>query len=293
MDKNAKQPTHLSNGKHAMAGFTNSLNEYFKKANFDHTAEVGDFYTPQQFGIVIEKSRDSELSRKLVQKICHPPLHDGEFYHYTKLNNAKKILEEKQLRLTSLEKRIDQGEIKPFLTKFGYEYPQEKNRYKRTLSKLYYTSFTSCDVPKRSEEHLWDNFALKDGARFKFHIKVSTGNFRRIKYGSDIDSDGRFFKGIRNLSASELGYDFFWDDASIACATHLGENLRIEHESRLLYSTKWEKFGMKIENGGDYSYVNLKFGENKELELCIKLLEVQSNSNLAIPSGVRHIPRED
>lgn len=232
------------------------------------------------------------LSTALTRALS-PPIHSGEFYHYTSSPNA--ILASNTLRLTSVKKRIAESELQPFLVKFGFDYPQElipgstTPRYHESIgSQIFYTSLTDTTLSPSEEQYFWETFAGKDGARMRFKINLKSGCLRRMVYGSELDSVANIYRAISDLTQQSLGKVFIWDDAATVCALCLPASYNIEREVRLV-----ARPGSGLPRGlhHGFEFLEARIGFNPELSLSIELLEIQSDiPTLSYPTATT-IPR--
>lgn len=268
------------------------LNALFDEYEFGVTANSDDFSFLKD--VVTDDINGGRISTQLSRKIW-PPLHQGEFYHYTTKAAAENILSSCSLRLTSLKKRIGEDEIREFLGKFNYHYPLEidpetsRPRYVESLTQgYYYISFTDTEASLETEEYFWSTFAGHDGARFKFRLQVETGFLRKLVYGSDIDRWAEFFRRMSDLTRTELQKEFFWADAGVVCALYLPAEYLHERESRLVIHSSW---GLDEKTDGASFYVELQFGLNEKVLVTLDLMEVQSDLPLSIPKGTIQISR--
>lgn len=240
-------------------------------------------------------SDDRPISKALTSAIA-APIHRGEFYHYTRAAAADSILRSQTLRLTSIQKRIGEEEISPFLLQFGYSYPLSLDentgtaRYLDSVANdIFYASFTDTNVTAERERQLWNVFAGSDGARLKFRLAVDSGCLRRMVYGRDINRWAQMFNDITQLTQTKLGRIFFWDDAATICALYLPEDYDAERETRLIIRRSW---GLPVRSTGGFDYIEVAFGQNAQVALELWLLEVQSNNTgLAAVAPVKVTPR--
>lgn len=176
-----------------------------------------------------------------------PPIHSGEFFHYTSAANAERILTSKSLRLTSIRERIGEGEISPFLLQFA--------RYLDSFAGgIFYVSLTDINISAGQEAYFWERFAGENGARFRFSLTVASGRLRRVVYGRNISKWAQLFCDVTALSKQQLGRIFFWDDAATLCALYLPEDYDIESETRLVTRKSW---GVPISTESGIDYIDM------------------------------------
>jgi hypothetical protein len=271
-------------------GFNAILDAYGSVERYESTDTIY-----EAGGLVIDANSEAcALSRLLTSLVCER-IPGGSFYHYTSGEAAKNICESKVLRLTSVMKRLHEGEIVELLQGFDYKHPLEidpntgaPNFYKSIAPGLFYASFTETDLSKDEEQYFWDTFAGRDGARLKFRLDLNSGLLRRVSYGDNLKRAIQLFREINALVAN-FGYKgFFWDDVGYVCALHLPGKFQIEKEIRLI-AKKSSQLASSIENG--FEYLELPFGSNPHLALEIELIDVQTDradfGGLGIPIIVR------
>lgn len=267
------------------------LNSLLAAKGFDLVLTTDDFHFLSEV-VTDANTFERRLSTALTRALS-PPIHSGEFYHYTSAPNE--ILASGTLRLTSITKRIGESEIQPFLKRFGFDYPQElipgstTPRYQESIaSQIFYTSFTETTLLPTEEEYFWKTFAGLDGARLRFRICLRSGCLRRMVYGSELDTIADVFRCISELTAKSLGKVFFWEDAATVCALCLPTSYNIEKEVRLL-----TRPGSGLPRGmhRGFEFLEAKIGCNPQLLLDIELLEIQTDRpSIGHPSATL-IPR--
>jgi hypothetical protein len=232
---------------------------------------------------------------RLLTSLVSEPIRDGCFYHYTSGPAAKSICASKVLRLTSITKRLNEGEIREFLEGFDYKFPLQNdpssgvpNFHSSIAPRLFYVSFTETNASKDAERYFWDTFARKDGARLKFHLHLDSGVLRRISYGETLNRACQLFQQIKELISS-FGYEgFFWNEAGMICAIYLPVEFQRENEIRLIAS---KASGLAGGSDAGFEYLELPFGFNTRLALKMELIEVQTNRSDLGAFGVPLIPR--
>jgi hypothetical protein len=246
-------------------------------------------------GILTDANSPSRAISRLLTGLLSAPIHSGIFYHYTRGQAAKTICTSQILRLTSISKRISEGEIEDFLKRFGFNFPLQidpqsgkPNYYTSLARRIFYTSFTDIDIPKETDGRLWDDFSREDGARLKFRINLRSGHLRQISYGSDSDRALVAFKQVHSIIAKHGYKAFAWDDAGIACALHLPSKFQSEKETRLI---AYENCGLMLGHDSSFDYLEMPFGENRSIPLNIELLEIQTNRSDLNSFGFPIIPR--
>jgi len=274
--------------------YINGLNDIFTKYDFGIRATTEDFNFLER--VVIDSIKGGRISKQLTNQIC-PPIHDSEFYHYTKKMGGESILATSRLRLYSVEKRIEEDEIRAFLEKFDYKYPlgideaSQKPRYIQSIADgFYYISMTDTVLTPGEEQYFWTEFAKDDGLRLKFRLRVQSGCLRRITYGNGIDKWANFFKEVQNLTKQKLDKEFFWADAPSVCGLYLPHQYSHEKETRLVIKRAW---GLDEHSDGSHKYVELKFGHNQSVVTDLELIEIQTDNEIHAPAGVKKIRRNE
>ncbi|MDX2110142.1 MAG: hypothetical protein SFY80_07880 [Verrucomicrobiota bacterium] len=272
--------------------YIQGLNDIFTKHEFGIQATKDDFNFLER--VVIDSIKGGRISKQLTNQIC-PPIHDSEFYHYTNKVSGESILTTSRLRLYSVEKRIQEDEIRAFLEKFDYKYPlgideaSQRPRYVQSIADgFYYTSMTDTDLTPNEEHNFWTVFAKGNGFRFRFRLTVQSGCLRRITYGNGIDKWADFFKEVQDWTKNSLNKEFFWEDASSICGLYLPHKYSYERETRLVIKRAW---GLDEHSDGNHKYVELKFGYNQSVVTDLQLIEVQTDNQIQAPDGVHKIKR--
>jgi hypothetical protein len=234
-------------------------------------------------GVVTDACTEGRPISTLLTSMFTPPIHGGEFYHYTRGDVANKILDSGILRLTTVRKRVTEHEISDFLRKFECDYPlgiepgSNAPRYETSLaSKIFYTSFTDVSLSEADEKYFWTQFAAPTGARLKFRLSLKSGCLRRMAYGDQIESCVKLHRDIIDLTHRSLGKVFMWADIGVACALYLPSPYNIEKETRLI--TRLE-CGLQLGTEGGYEFLEAIIGDNIAIALRIELLEVQTDQS--------------
>ncbi len=272
--------------------FITKLNRIFGDYDFGIQAEENDFSFLKE--AILDTKGGGRISEHLNSLIC-PPIHELEFYHYTPFDAGQNILQTQKLRLTSVEKRLNDNEIHEFLNKFNYTYPLENDpdtnqpRYKNTLATdLFYVSMTDISLSQKEEDSFWRKFAESDGFRLKFKVNVPSGCLRRMTYGSKIDKWAEFSKEIQSMSFDDFGKHFHWKDCVPMSAFYLPEDYEVEKETRLLIRSSW---GLKEKEDKGNRFVELDFGFNESTGINLSLIEIQTDQIITPPTGMVITPR--
>lgn len=270
-----------------------ALNDLFARYGMGITVTANDFLFLDEV-VTDDINGDRQLTVALTSAIS-PAIHSGEFYHYTKRETATAILNSQRLRMTSVEKRIEEDEIEGFLWKFGFTHPltldfdTKEPRYKTSLAReIFYTSFTDTSLRPDEEQYFWDTFAGADGARLKFKIELKSGCLRRMVYGDDIEKWAQFFREVTEITQKMLGKIFFWGDSATVCALHLPDSYDVEKETRLITR---RSCGLCLGNDAGSEYLELKFGSNDPIKVDLQLLEIQTDQPVENTSGAIVSPR--
>lgn len=273
--------------------YTEELNRMFERRAVALRVSQADFTFASEY--VTDIHRERRISGFLTEQFS-PPIHEGEFYHYTSAVGLEKIITSNLLRLTSLQKRASEDEIKLFLRRFGYNYPLQTDpetkapRYLTSIApRIFYLSLTeSTAITAAKDGTLWNNFAGNDGARLKFRMKPQSGNLRRMMYGGQVDALADLFRELTEITQRVLGKPFFWADAGIVCALQLPFSYETEAEIRLIARRDME---LPYGRDGDVEYLEVKLGHIPQIGLEVVLTEIQTNRFMLPPSGVSVIRR--
>ncbi len=161
-----------------------------------------------------------------------PP--DRPLFHYTSISSLTSIASSYELHLFSIEKRIDQAEIKSFAKDHGLKgYLDTSNGnppfYKELAKDLFYTSFTESE---QSDPDLWSLFGEKGhGIRLKVLIKPTQCELRSIQYKKKTRT--LLSQLNRELADQHLPPFCPWTISKIG-AFYLPSDLKSENEVRLL-----------------------------------------------------------
>jgi len=275
------------------AHYAEDLNRLFERREIDLRVAPSDFLFAPEY--VTDAHRDRRLSGFLTGKFS-APIHEGEFYHYTSAVGLEKIIESNVLRLTSLQKRATEDEVKIFLRRFGYSYPLQTDpetnapRYLTSIApRIFYLSLTeSAAITATKDGTLWNSFAGNDGARLKLRMKLQSGNLRRMMYGDQVDELADVFREVTEITQRVLGKPFFWADAGIVCALQLPFSYETEEEIRLIARRDTE---LPSGRDGGTEYLEVKLGYTPQMGLEVDLVEIQTNRLINPPAGVSVIRR--
>ncbi len=244
---------------------------------------------------------DGPLYNLMIEDLFPTIVGEVEVYHFAPRKAAQGILESSppKLRLTSMTKRVSsggysEGELTDFLEKFGFpNFTSATNNLDQMAGSKFYTSFAKANLNVSDEQKLWDSFAKKDGARFKFRIGAAAPyHFKEIKYDLD-GSSAEIFREINESIRLRHGYQINFNSWSTFIGFYLGRYM-YENECRILLDTQQIPSAIPIKpNAPEYPYFEVEIGSacaNPKIEL----LEVVSDEpNLPIISGVTYRRRNE
>lgn len=244
--------------------------------------------------VVIDTFNGGRISTHLTNQI-YPPIHQGEFFHYTSISATQSILNSRKVRLNSIQNRIDEDEIREFLEKFDYDYPlgideaSRKPRYIQSIANdFFYISMTDNKLTDKEDKYFWKKFAGMNGSRLKFRIKIQSGCMRRMIYGKDIDKWADFYREVKALTLKKLKKQFFWEGAATVCALYLPFGYHHEKETRLVIKRSW---GLQEMNDGNMNFVELQFGYNQSTAITLELIEIQTDQKIDVHYKSITVPR--
>lgn len=270
-----------------------ALNELLQSRGIIAEACPEDFHILSE--VVIEAFKSNRVISDALSTSVSPPIHNGTFYHYCDAKSAENILRTNNLHLTTIKKRIFQGEISTFLKLFEFDYPLENNPatgrprfHEYIANEIFYISLANTYLPPDSDQHNWDEFAKSNGARFKFSIETQTGCLRQIVYKVEMCKWAQLFSEIQTVTKKHLGRKFFWADVCAMSALCLPDFMNIEDEVRLLTRAQ-----SSLKRGSDsgWDYLELPFGYCEELKSKLTLLEIQTDNQKLRHNGVELIRR--
>lgn len=219
-----------------------------------------------------------------------PSIASATVYHYTSQDSAEKILNSGIFRLTNIEKRFVDNEIRTFCETHGLKGYLEPGidgapKYRSLIMpNTYYASFTETVLSKSEEDYFWSTFSGGDGVRLKFEIHATNPNFRKIHYelkaGKPIPVLDQLTKSILNKFARE----FILKGISRLCSFYLcGTTYGKEREYRMLHRV-WENFGPQPTGSGSTSYIELPLDTITECGYRLKVVEVHSCDRPRMPA---------
>lgn len=240
--------------------FTNDINIILKKygiketINHTHLVRVKTLEIDNlSLSFFQNKNEDVNRLAKIVENYIWNNAEENIYvYHFTKEDVAKSIESSKKLRLYSLFKRYDDGEIKDFIKDFDIPYEIKDN-----YEKIFYSSFTS-KIPKLSDTDMVNKF--RDftgiyGARLKFKVIKKDKNFRYINYDK---SKFQLIHDLRKMIKDNYQVELIINGFTTRFASfYVNEKFSYENEVRLYKNLLFdEEFCIKKDEN-NFSYIEL------------------------------------
>ncbi len=237
--------------------------------------------------VVIEyTSSEASLSQALIEHFFPAEKAGIELAHFTSLESFESIAKSNELRLSSLLKRLNEQEFKPFAVDFGLlGYLDAKNGepyYKTLMGDLFYTSFT--DPEPNNSSYMWQLFG-DQGKGVKITFQVSPierhAEIRRVRYGSKNQAVKSLIKSIMLRIKQECGRHFVMRGISRVGAFYLplGYALELEHETRLLVKSWGDGPAHQLVSGDQQcKYLPLMLGTGGNKFCSLNIIEIQSGS---------------
>lgn len=239
---------------------------------------------------------DQRLSLAIVDNLW-PTVSEQEVFHFTSADAAEAILASNTFRLTNIERRFDDGEVRVFCESHqltGYLEPDGNGEplYRHLIMpNTYYASFTRTTLDEDEQRYFWQTFASGGGARLRMRVVASNPNFRRIRYET---KRGTPIPILADLSASlkgEFGREFILSGISRLCSFYLsGEDYEREQEYRMLYRV-WEGFGPQPVGAGANSYVEVPLGVMSDCGYEVHVVDVCAESRPSMPADITFVRR--
>lgn len=270
------------------------INTILKKHRIDKGIKLEDLTITNNTVSDLVKS-NSVLSDIIIDNIW-PSIIEEEVYHFTTAKAAESILATKKFRLTNIEKRYKDNEIKSFCETHnlkGYLEPdaQGNPKYKTLIMpNTYYASFASEQISKDDEDYLWSSFASDDGVRFKFKITASNPNFRKIVYKQGKNPIA-LLKDLTETIRKNYHREFILKGISRLCSFFLGEEYKLENERRILYRD-WGMLETKpivLPNGN--SYIEIPLNTMSEIGYKIDIIDACSTTRPSSIGDLKYIQR--
>lgn len=229
-------------------------------------------------------ARDRENLKLAPAIINHiwPSISTQMVYHYTDKDAAENILASNKFRLTNIQKRIAEHEIKALCDHLGlYHYDKEE------LDQTFYASFVQSNLTQEQEEYFWRTFALCGGVRLKFEITAENSNLRNMVYQENHNPIA-VIQEIQNLTEKTWNKKFVFQGLSMLCAFYLPSSYRVENETRMAY--KERDSTQILSKDAPYTYIELPLGEvNRGFK--IDIVEVCASEKLIIPDSIPFLLR--
>lgn len=240
--------------------FTNDINIILKKygiketINHTHLVRVKTLEIDNlSLSFFQNKNEDVNRLAKIVENYIWNNAEENIYvYHFTKEDVAKSIESSKKLRLYSLFKRYDDGEIKDFIKDFDIPYEIKDN-----YEKIFYSSFTS-KIPKLSDTDMVNKF--RDftgiyGARLKFKVIKKDKNFRYINYDK---SKFQLIHDLRKMIKDNYQVELIINGFTTRFASfYVNEKFSYENEVRFYKNLLFdEEFCIKKDEN-NFSYIEL------------------------------------
>lgn len=235
--------------------------------------------------VVIEyTSSEGSLSQALIEHFFPAEQAGAEVSHFTSLNSFKSIAASNELRLSSLLKRINEQEFRPFSEDFGLsghlDTSDGEAYYKALMESLFYTSFT--DAEPNDPNYMWQLFG-DQGKGVKLTVQVSPikrrAELRRVRYSSQNEAAKSLISSIMRRIKQECGRHFIMRDISRVGAFYLplGYSLEREEETRLLVKSWGDGPAHELASGqADQAHLPLELGIGANEFCSLNIVEVQS-----------------
>jgi hypothetical protein len=186
-----------------------------------------------QSAYVVEPTSCRTLSVAILEHMFPVVSGPVELFHYTSVEGLTGIAQSGELRLFSLRRRIDQGELSEFAQRHGLngylQSAQGEPFYRRLSDDLFYASFARTTA--KNSSHMWYSFGKGEGARLRIKLLAKHAELRSIQY----DDPSRTLLQSVNEGLTAVGEPPFvpWTVSKIG-AFYLPSSLRFEDEVRLM-----------------------------------------------------------
>ena len=222
---------------------------------------------------VIIKS-DSNI-HQLLEDYMYPPIEELEVFHYTSEEAYNNIINNQQFRLYNILKRYGEGELSPFLKKFGFDEAFDTSGNIKNIEfyqNIFYASFIKVPEDGIDTEEM-KYFDKLCETRLKFKITSTKNTFRKIRYSND--EYFTFFLKLKEI-INNHGKKFIIEGMSTRFATFcIDDNNEIENEYRIYWrywDTKTNGLSVKKDNE-DNNYISLDFNMDNFTGIKIELIE--------------------
>lgn len=213
-----------------------------------------------------------------------PKAVSGGYYHFTKLQSFREIMQSERLRLYNLHKRINDGEFRLFCEDHrlqGYleSLHDNPNRfvYQELMDDLFYTSLV--DATQRDSAHLWQTFGdCCRGVRLGFRVTADNHpDFRKIAY-----QDNNRLPLFHDLQQEfeRFGRDFIVGGLSRFPAYYISSGFRGEFEWRLMIQRVDNvlPFAIHREGAGDVKFIECEMNGRTCPQFQLELIEVTAGT---------------
>lgn len=211
---------------------------------------------------------------KVLENYMYPSFKELIVYHYTSDEAAQNIKANNTFRFYSILKRYGEGELTPFLQKFGFDEAFDalgKLKYLSDYEHIFYASFVKAPVDNINTEEM-DYLSAGHETRLKFRIRSAKNFFRKINYEND--EKYNLFLELKKI-ANEYGKEFLVEGMSGRFASFcISEDYKIENEYRA-YWRHWsdcDGFTVKEDEDGN-KYIEIPLGEDNFSGITVELLD--------------------
>jgi hypothetical protein len=226
-----------------------------------------------------------------VEAHVFPSVASANVFHFTSRAAAEEILNSNLLRLTNIEKRFADDEIRSFCEAHGLDGYLETDssgdpKYRSLLmSNTFYASFTDAALKPSDEAYFWQTFAPGDGVRLKFRISATNSDFRRVVYGPSSGQPIQLLRELSTLAQSQFNRHFVLKGVSRLCAFYLRSDYAHESEYRALWR-EWPGLRLNPKGTAPATYVEIPMGAGNASGFEIHVVEACSADLLRVPAGV-------
>lgn len=241
---------------------------------------------------------ESLLSNAVVGSVW-PSVSEMEACHYTSRAAGEAILRNRTFRLTSLEKRFADAEIRTFCEDHnlnGYLAPDPSGdpTYKKLImANTFYASFTERYLMPDEELNLWDSFAPGDGVRIAFKIKATNPNFRKIHYPIAPHKPLSLLDALTSRVRQFGNRYFIMSGISRLCCFYLKGSYRHEMEYRMLHRI-WESDdarSIKTDQTNGFAFLEIPLGPVGAYGYELEVIQVTSTTRPNVPFSCPFIAR--
>lgn len=261
--------------------FLKEINHILNKHGIQEEVSLKDL----SFGnhtVLARDREDLKLAPAIINHIW-PSISKQTVYHYTDKDAAENILATKKFRLTNIQKRIYEDEIKTLCDRLSlHPYGTDE------LDQTFYASFVQSNLTQEQEEYFWRTFAPCDGVRLKFEITATNSNLRNMIYHKEDYDPMAIIQEVQAVTEKMWNKKFVFQGLSMLCAFYLPNSYHLENETRIAY--KERDFTQILSKNAQYTYIELPLGEvNRGFK--IDVLEVCASEKLIIPDSIPFLLR--